>query len=142
MLESRSVFILSNTPIITTDSRCDGYEDCFDQSDEVGCEEIEIGASNNTVEDDYDTNDFYENEYTTWVQHKLPGSQSMILTANKFSGLIQYAIFYFRDYLEEDIFGENAENDWAANDDDISDGKYEIKIWSIGGLFLFEVDPI
>ena len=62
--------------------------------------------------------------------------------SNKFSGLIQYAIFYFRDYLEEDIFGENAENDWAANDDDISDGKYEIKIWSIGGLFLFEVDPI
>ena len=41
---------------------------------------------------------------------------------------MQYAIFYFRDYLEEDIFGENAENDWAANDDDMSDGKYEIKI--------------
>lgn len=65
IVESRSVFILSNTPIITTDSRCDGYEDCFDQSDEVGCEEIEIGASNNTVEDDYDTNDLYENEYPT-----------------------------------------------------------------------------
>ena len=81
-IKCRSVFILSNTPIITTDSRCDGYEDCFDQSDEVGCEEIEIGASNNTVEDDYDTNDLYENEYTTWVQHKLPGSQSMILTCN------------------------------------------------------------
>ena len=65
LLGSRSVFILSNTPIITTDSRCDGYEDCFDQSDEVGCEEIEIGASNNTVEDDYYTNDLYENEDTT-----------------------------------------------------------------------------
>lgn len=64
------------------------------------------------------------------------------LNTNKFHGLINYTIFYFRDYLEEDIFGENAENDWAANDDDISDGKYEIKIWSIGGLFLFEVDPI
>ena len=58
--------------------------------------------------------------YITW----LPISVSFVAT-NKFYGLINYTIFYFRDYLEEDIFGENAENDWAANDDDMSDGKYE-----------------
>ena len=47
------------------------------------------------------------------------------LNTNKSYGIINYTIFYFRDYLEEDIFGENEENDWAANDDDMSDGKYE-----------------
>ena len=49
----------------------------------------------------------------------------ILIATNKFHGLINYTIFYFRDYLEEDIFGENAENDWAANDDEMSDGKYE-----------------
>ena len=26
---------------ISLDSRCDGYEDCYDQSDEIGCDDYE-----------------------------------------------------------------------------------------------------
>ena len=47
-----------------SDSRCDGYEDCFDQSDEIGCEDLD--ATNTTLQyDDFNVNGLYGDEYPT-----------------------------------------------------------------------------
>ena len=48
-------------------SRCDEYEDCFDKSDEVGCEGIVL---NNTIyEDDGDEDIFYEDDYSDYLDY-------------------------------------------------------------------------
>ena len=58
--------------LLTIESRCDEYNDCFDESDEVGCEHVrDNGWINSTLYEDLVDEDYFldEDDYASYFDY-------------------------------------------------------------------------
>ena len=79
ILPSQASYIPAHKLLIVV-SRCDDYEDCFDKSDEVGCDAlVDSQGQNKSITNDWDDIDdgfgedaaYYEEDYSSYLDYNI-----------------------------------------------------------------------